>query len=132
MKAEHWDYAKAGPEGVAVVALDGREEGLLFGAVELRGGEEVWLDYELEFDLDGTAVSLYRAAEDIPVLTYCARGRRADIEVPPDRPLVLWNRGRRALAVDGEPLLPGRIFVHVPEGCTPWLLRFADWLPGRE
>lgn len=129
MKAENWDFLKADPEGAAVVALDDREDGLLFGAVELRGGEEIWLDYELEFNPDDSVVSLYREAEDTPVLIYRARKRRVDIEIPPDRLLIFWNRGRRALAVGGEPLSPDEAFAEVPEDKTPWLLRFASWLP---
>lgn len=129
MKAENWDFLKADPEGAVVVALDDREDGLLFGAVELRHAEELWLNYELEFGVDDHAVSLYREAEDTPVLAYRARKRRVDVEIPPDRLLIFWNRGRRALAVDGEPLSPGEIFASAPEGRISWLLQFAGWLP---
>ena len=120
------------PEGALIVALDSREDGLLFGAVELWAGQESWLDYEMEFGSDGDTVSLYRGAENAAVLEYYARGRRVDTMTLPDRLLVLWNRGHRALAIDGEPLSPGEVLASAPEGATPWLLRFANWLPGRE
>lgn len=120
------------PEGALIVALDSREDDLLFGAVELRAGQESWLDYEMEFGSDGDTVSLYRGAEDAAVLEYRTRGRRVDILTPPDRLLILWNRGQRALAVDGEPLSPGEVLASAPESVTPWLLRFAGWLPGQE
>lgn len=125
------DFFRDNPEGAVIIALDSREDGLLFGAIELRGGEETWLDYELERGPDGSLVSLYRGAEDSPVLEYCARGRRVDVMTHPDRLLFLWNRGRRALAVDGEPLSQGELYASAPKDMTPWLLRFASWLPGQ-
>lgn len=130
MEANEQKFFKSNPEGAVIIALDSREDGLLFGAVELQGGEETWLDYELELAPDGDAVSLYRGAEDSPVLEYRARGRRVDMITHPDRLLILWNRGWRALAVDGEPLSQGELSASVPEGVTPWLLRLASWLPG--
>ena len=125
-------FFRDNPEGALIVALDSREDGLLFGAVELRAGQESWLDYEMEFGSDEDTVSLYRGAEDTAVFEYRARGRLVDTMTLPDRLLVLWNRGLRALAVDGKPLPPGEVFASAPEGKTPWLLRFANWLPGRE
>lgn len=118
------------PEGALIAALDSRKDGLLFGAVELRCGDHLWLDCELDSAPSGTTVSLFREAEDAPVFAYRAKGRRVDIVTPPDRLLILWNRGRRALAVDGEPLSPGEVYACAPEGAVPWLLRFANWLPG--
>lgn len=131
MEASEQEFFKRNPEGTVIVALDRRKDGLLFGGVELRSGEESWLDFELESGPDGDTVSLYRETEDTPLLEYCAKGRRVDVTVHPNRLLILWNRGRRALAVDGEPLSPGELFTSVPEGVTPWLLWFARWLPGR-
>ena len=125
-------FFRNNPEGAVIVALDSRKDGLLFGAVELRAGDELWLDYEMEFGSNGDMVSLYRGAEDAAALEYRARGRRVDILTPPDRLLILWNRGRRSLAVDGEPLSPEELLASAPEGAAPWLLRFASWLPGRE
>lgn len=132
MRTEETRFFRDNPEGAVIVALDDQEDGLLCGAVELRGGEESWLDYEMEFWPDGDAVSLYRGAEDTPVLEYHAKGRRVDVVTQPDRLLILWNRGRCALAVDGEPLSPKEIHISAPAGVTPWLLRFAGWLPKRE
>lgn len=123
-------FFKSNPEGAVIIALDSHQDGLLFGAVELRGGKETWLDYELERGLDSDTVSLYRETEDSPVLEYCAQGRRVDLITHPNRLLILWNRGRRALAVDGEPLSPGDLSASAPMGVTPWLLRLASWLPG--
>lgn len=128
MEENATDFFASNPEGAVFVALDSREEGALFGTVELRKGEEVWLDYELEPSLTGDMVSLFRGAEDTPALKYCVRGRRVDTVAPPERLLVYWNRGRRTLAVDGEPLLPGEITASAPQGVTPWLLRFAGWM----
>ena len=125
------EFFRNNPEGAVIVALDSREDGLLFGAAELRSGEESWLDFALESGPDGDMVSLYRETEDTPLLEYCAKSRRVDVTVHPDRLLILWNRGRRALAVDGEPLSPGELLNSAPEGITPWLLRFASWLPGQ-
>lgn len=132
METKESQFFRDNPEGAVIVALDSQEDGLLSGAVELRGGEESWLDYEMESSMDGDTVSLYRGTEDTPVLEYCAKGRRADVVTPPDRLLILWNRGRRALAVDGEPLSPEEICTSAPVGVIPWLLRFAGWLPKRE
>lgn len=56
------------PERAIIVALDSWKDGLLFGAVELRDGEENWLDYKLEPGPDGDVVSLYRETEDTPLL----------------------------------------------------------------
>lgn len=131
MKKKDWSFLR-NPEGAVIVALDSREDGLLLGAVELRGGEESWLDYEMESDREGGIVSLYRGGEDEPVLEYHARDRRAEVMTPPGRPLILWNHGRRALAVDGDPLSPGEVSGSIPAGTIPWLLRFASWLPGQE
>lgn len=131
METDKQEFFKSNPEGAVIIALDSREDGLLFGAVELRGGEETWLDYELEFSGGGDSVSLYRGAEDLPVVEYHVRGRRVDTITHPDRLLILWNHGRRALAVDGEPLSPRELLTSTPEGMTPWLLRFAGWLPGQ-
>lgn len=131
MKTGEQEFFTSNPEGAVIIALDSREDALLFGAVELRGGEEAWLDFELEPGPDGDIVSLYRGTEDLPMLEYCARGRRVDLITHPDRLLVLWNHGRQALAVDGESLSPGELSASVPEGVTPWLLRFARWLPRR-
>lgn len=117
------------PEGAVIVALDCQWDGLLFGAAELRDGAVRWLDYELEFSQGGSMVSLFRGAEDTPALEYLVRGRRADTVTPPDRLLILWNRGPCPLAVDGDPLPPGEITACAPQGITPWLLRFASWLP---
>ena len=129
MKKKNPDFYKINPEGAVIVALDSQENGLLFGAVERRSGEETWLDYELEFTLDGDIVSLYREAEDLPMLVYQTKGRRVDVIAPPDRLLVLWNRGRCALAVDGDPLFPGEVSASAPKGYIPWLFRVASWLP---
>lgn len=131
METDKCKFFKSNPEGVVIIALDSRKDGLLFGAVELRDGEGIWLDFELESGPGGNMVSLYRGAEDLPVLEYCARGRRTDMITHPDRLLLLWNRSRQALAVDGEPLSPGELSASAPEGVTPWLLRFASWLPGQ-
>ena len=120
------------PEGAVIVALDSREEGFLFGAVELRNGEERWLEYELEPDQEGDAVSLYREEEYEPMMEYRARGRRLDTLAGPGRLLLLWNRGKRALTVDGEPLDPGNLTASAPKGVTPWLLRLAPWLLERK
>lgn len=117
------------PEGAVIVALDCQRDGLLFGAVELRDGAVRWLDYELEFSQGGSMVSLFRGAEDTPALEYLVRGRRVDTVTPPDRLLILWNRSPYALAVDGDLLPPGEIAACAPQGITPWLLRFASWLP---
>lgn len=132
MEGKTTDFFINGPEGAVIVALDNQQDGLLFGAAELRDGGEAWLDYEFGSDPDGDMVSLYREAADVPVVEYHARGRRVDIVTSPDRLLIVWNHGRRALAVDGEPLSPGEMTASVPQGATPWLLRFADWLPGLE
>ena len=132
MEKEALVFFKVNPEGAVIVALDDQKDGLLFGAVELQGGTETWLDYELEFTLDNDTVSLYRQAEDTPVLIYHVRKRQVDVVAPPDRMLILWNRSRRALAVDGDSLSPGEVFASVPEGTTPWMLRFACWLPRGE
>lgn len=132
METKEQDVFRSGREGAVIVALDERKDGLLFGAVELRNGEELWLDYELELSPEGGAVSLFRGAEDVPVLEYHASGRRLDTVSPPDRMLIFWNHGRRALAADGEPLAPGEIAAFAPQGATPWLLRFAGWLSKRE
>lgn len=131
MKTDEQKFFKSNPEGAVIIALDSREDALLFGAVELRGGEDAWLDFELEPGPDGDIVSLYRGAEDLPMLEYCARGRQVDLITHPDQLLVLWNHGRRALAVDGDPLSPGELSASAPVGVTPWLLRFARWLPSR-
>lgn len=131
MEGKTADFFVRDSEGAIIVALDSREDGLLFGAAELRDGEEAWLNYELESGPNGGMVSLYRDTDDIPVVEYHARGQRVDIVTAPDRLLILWNHGRRALAVDGEPLLPGEMTASTPQGATPWLLRFAGWLPGR-
>lgn len=131
MKTSERDFFRNNPEGAVIVALDSRKDGLLFGAVELRGGRESWLEFELESSPDGDAVSLYRGVEDSPALEYFARGRRVDVTTHPNRLLIFWNRGRQALAVDGEPLSPGELFSSAPEGATPWLLRIAGWPPGR-
>lgn len=131
METNEREFFRSNPEGAIIVALDSREDGLLFGAVELRGGEQHWLDYELESTPDSDMGSLYRQTEDTPLLEYRAKGRRVDTLVIPDRLLMFWNCGCQALAVDGEPLSPGELSASVPEGVTPWLLRFADWLPRR-
>lgn len=128
METREQDFFRSNPEGSVIVALDDREDGLLFGAVELRGGEELWLDYELEFSQDSCVVSLFRGAADVPVLEYHAGGRHLDTMTPPNRLLVFWNHGRRALAVDGEPLSQGKITASAPEKVTPWLLQFPSWL----
>lgn len=122
------DFFISNPEGAVIVALDSQEDGLLSGAAQLWNGEEIWLEYELEFSPDGDIVSLFREAEDTPALEYRVRGRRVDTVTPPDRLLILWNRGKRALAVDGDSLSPGEITAAAPQGVTPWLLRFASWL----
>lgn len=72
METKEQNFFRSNPERSVIVALDDREDGLLFGAVELRGGEELWLDYELEFSQDSCVVSLFRGAEDVPVLEYHA------------------------------------------------------------
>lgn len=131
METDEQEFFKSNPEGAVMIALDSREDGVLFGGVELRSGWELWLDYELESGGDGNTVSLYRGAEDQPVVEYHVQGRRVDLITHPDRLLVLWNPGRQALAVDGEPLSPGELSASAPEGVTPWLLRFARWLPER-
>ena len=128
METKEQDFFRNNPEGSVVVALDDREDGLLFGAVELRNGEENWLEYALEVELDGETVSLYRGAEDTPTLEYHAGRRRLYTMTPPDRLLVFWNYGRRALVVDGEPLPQGEITASAPEKVTPWLLQFPSWL----
>lgn len=132
MGREKQDFFRSNPEGAIIVALDDRKDGLLFGAAELRNGQEMWLDYELEFSQDGSAVSLFRGAEDTPAVEYCVRGRRVDTVTPPDRLLILWNHGQRSLAVGGEPLSPGAMTASAPQGATPWLLRFAGWLSAWE
>ena len=129
METKAQSFFRNNPEGAVIVALDSREDGLLFGAAELQSGKETWLEYELEFSRDGCVVSLFRGGNDTPALEYCTRGRRLDTVTPSDRLLVLWNRGRRALAVDGEPLSPGEITAFAPQGAVPWLIRFASWLP---
>lgn len=131
MEINERKFFKINPEGAVIIALDSREDALLFGAVELRGGEEAWLDFELEPGPDGDIVSLYRGTEDLPMLEYCARGRRVDLITHTDRLLILWNHGRQALAVDGEPLSSGELSASAPKSVTPWLLRFARWLPRR-
>lgn len=131
MEQKTLDFFRKNPEGAVIVALDDQRDGFLFGAVELRDGEETWLDYELECTLSADFVFLYRQTEDMPALVYRAGGRRVDVVAPPDRMLILWNRGRRALAVDGDPLSPGEVSASVPKGAIPWLLRFAHWLPWR-
>lgn len=131
METDRRDFFKSNPEGTVIIALDSRRNGLLFGGVELRSGRELWLDYELESGGDGDMVSLYRGAEELPVVEYHVRRRRVNMITHPDRLLILWNRGRQALAVDGEPMSPGELLGSAPEGITPWLLRFASWLPGR-
>lgn len=131
METSEQEFFKRTPEGAVIIALDSRRDGLLFGGGELRDGRKLWLDYELESGGDGDTVSLYRGAEDQPVVECYVRGRRVDMITHPDRLLILWNHGRRALAVDGEPLSPGDLLTSVPEGVTPWLLRLADWLPGQ-
>ena len=123
------DFFRENPEGVIIVALDSRRDGFLFGAVELRWGEEAWLDYGLEFGSEDDMVSLYRCADDTPMLEYRVKERRVDTVTRPDRLLVLWNHGEQTLSVDGDPLSPDEIFTSVPQGITPWLFRFADWLP---
>lgn len=132
METKEQDFFKNNPEGAIIVALDSQKDGLLFGAVELRNGEEMWLDYELEFNRHGSMVMLFRDPEDTPVLEYHASGRRVDTVTSPGRLLVFWNRGRRSLAVDGDPLSPGEITASAPRAVTPWLLRFPGWLPKQE
>lgn len=129
---ENLNVYKDSPEGAVIVALDSREDGFLLGAVELRSGEETWLEYELELTPEDDMVSLYRGGDDKPVLVYCVKGRRVEVVTHPDRMLIFWNRGRRALAVDGKALFPGELSASAPRGTTPWLLRFASWLPERE
>lgn len=131
VEARERDFFRTSPEGAVVLALDGRRDGLLFGAVELRDGGEAWLDYELEPAPGGVACSLYRGAGEIPALAYWAGGRRAEIVSPPRRTLIVWNRGPWALSVDGEPLSPGEVSASTPAGAAPWMLRFAGWLPRR-
>ena len=113
METKEQDVFRSGREGAVIVALDERKD-------------------ELELSPEGGAVSLFRGAEDVPVLEYHASGRRLDTVSPPDRMLIFWNHGRRALAADGEPLAPGEIAAFAPQGATPWLLRFAGWLSKRE
>ena len=132
METARENFFRDNPEGAIIVALVCRKDVLLFGAAELLVGEESWLDYELVSGPDGGMVSLYRETDDVPVVEYHARGRRVDIVTAPDRLLILWNHGRRALAVDGEPLSPGEITSSVPQNAAPWLLRFAAWLPDWE
>lgn len=129
MKTKDWNFFKSNPEGAIIMALDSREADLLFGAVELHSGEETWLEYEAEFNLDGDVVSLYQETADTPVLEYSANGRRMDLITEPDRLLILWNRGRRTVTMDGRILPPGEITASVPLNVTPWFLRFASWLP---
>lgn len=129
MEMNEQDFFRSNPEGAIIVALDDQEDGLLFGAVELRNGEENWLEYELEFESDGETVSLYRGAEDTPTLEYHAGRRRVDTVTLPGRLLVFWNHGRHSLAVDGDPLSPGELTACAPQGAAPWLIRFASWLP---
>lgn len=131
METNEQKFFRNNPEGAVIAALDSREDALLFGAVELRDGEETWLNYELESGPDGDLVSLYRETEDTPLLEYHVRGRRTGLIMHPDRLLILWNHGRQALTVDGELLSPGEVSASAPEDATPWLLRFADWLPGQ-
>lgn len=132
MEKQDWGFLTA-PEGAVIVALEEGMEGLLYGAVELRGGEKHWLDYELADTPGGDVlVSLFREGEDASLFVYLAGARRADTETPSDRLLILWNRGQRALASDGEPLSPGELSASAPEGAVPWMLRFAGWLLNRE
>lgn len=128
METKEQDFFRRNPEGTIIVALDDRKDGLLFGAVELRNGEEMWLDYELEFSQDGSMAALFQGGEDTPALEYHARGRRLDTITPPDRLLVFWNHGQRSLSVDGEPLSPGEITASAPREAAPWLIRFPNWL----
>lgn len=129
METKKQSFFQNNPEGAVIVALDDQKDGFLFGAVELRNGEELWLDYELGFGREGSIVSLFRGTEDTPELEYRARGRRVEAVAPPERLLVFWNHGRRSLAVDGKPLSPGEITAFAPQGAAPWLIRFASWLP---
>ena len=129
MAAKYQDFFRVNPEGAVIIALDSCADGLLFGAVELQSGEETWLDYESKFDLDSSMVSFYRKSEGSPVLMYCVKGRQTGIITHPNRLLILWNRSRRELSVDGEPLSHGELSASAPEGITPWLFRLANWLP---
>lgn len=128
MKEKEQAFFRDNPEGAIAVTVDSREDGLLLGAVEARGGAETWLDYEMDFDPEGETVSLYRPEENMPLVKYRVSGRRVDLFTEPNRLLILWNIGRRALAVDGWPLDPGSAFTRAPEGVTPWLLRLAPWI----
>lgn len=129
MKKTGPNFFNDNPEGAIIVALDSRNAGLLFGAVELRGGDEVWMEYEMGLSSECDMVSLYRTTSDTPPLEYRTIGRKVEIVTPPDRLLIFWNHGSRTLFVDGKPLPPGKIAAFAPEEGVPWLLRFANWLP---
>lgn len=129
METKGRDFFRRNPEGAIIVALDDRKDGLLFGAVELRNGEEMWLDYELGFSQRGSMVSLFRGVDDMPAIEYQASARRLDTITPPGRLLVFWNHGRCSLSVDGAPLSPGEVTASAPREVTPWLIRFPNWLP---
>ena len=129
MEQTRWDFIRTAPEGAVFVALDGQEEGLLSGAVQMQGGDQFGMGYEIQYSHDGEEVSLYDLNDDEPTLVYNSVGYLAELQIAPDLLTVFWNRGKTPLLFDGIVLRPGGITGYFPEDTPVWLMQYAGWLP---